>query len=231
VKRALAAAALTAVSVAAEDPAFVRIPPMPGQSGALLVARTETTVRQFSAFVRATGYRTHAEKEASPRTWKNPGYRVEPKQPVVYVTSNDAASYCEFIGARLPTDAEWEYAAAAGATTRHYWGDAIDPRYLWYRANSDGHPHAAGKKRPNRWGLYDIEGNVWEWAESQPDKDGPLVNRRGGSWIDCEEIDGGLGKRPGKLIGLSTFFKVSASFNHRYDDIGFRCVRAEDLRK
>jgi formylglycine-generating enzyme required for sulfatase activity len=224
--RALVTAALGVFSVAARQPAFVRIPPMPGQGDALFVARTETTVQQFEAFVRATGYRTDAEKDGSERTWRKPGFRIEPKQPVVYVTSNDAVAYCEFIGARLPNDAEWEYAARAGATTRHYWGDTMDPRYLWYRANSDGRPHAVGTKRPNGWGLYDVEGNVWEWSASPATNNGPMVNRRGGSWIDCEDIDGGPGKEPGKLIGLTSYFKVPVSIKHRYDDIGFRCVRS-----
>jgi formylglycine-generating enzyme required for sulfatase activity len=191
------------------------------------MAQTETTVEQFAAFVKATNYRTDAEKAGAERTWKAPGFRVDRKQPVVYVTPADAMAYCSFVDARLPSDAEWEYAARAGATSRHYWGDAIDGRYLWYRANSDGRPRAVGKKRPNAWGLYDVEGNVWEWALS-PASDGELMaNRRGGSWIDCEDIDGGPGSQPGRLIGLSTYFKIPVKLGHRYDDIGFRCARSQ----
>jgi formylglycine-generating enzyme required for sulfatase activity len=191
------------------------------------MARTETTVAQFAAFVRATGYRTEAEKAGASRTWREPGFRVESKQPVVYVTPTDAAAYCEYIGARLPTDSEWEYAARAGATTRHYWGDSIDGRYLWYRANSDDRPHPVAKKRPNQWGLYDVEGNVWEWSLSEPINGEPWATRQGGSWIDCEDIDGGPGKERGRLIGLSIKFKVPIRISHRYDDIGFRCARSD----
>ena len=226
--RAGTALALVAFAAAAKTPDFVRIPSGPSQPSPFRMARTETTVAQFSAFVRATGYRTEAERAGAERTWLHPGFPVKRSQPVVYVTPADAIAYCEFVGARLPTDAEWEYAARAGASTRHYWGEAIDARYLWFRANSGGRPHPVARKRPNVWGLHDIEGNVWEWSIAPPRADGAVMaNRRGGSWIDCEDIDGGPGKEPGRLIGISTSFQVPVSLGHRYDDIGFRCARSE----
>jgi formylglycine-generating enzyme required for sulfatase activity len=211
----------------AQMPKFVRIPPGPAQQSPFWMARTETTVEQFAAFVKATNYRTDAEKAGAPRTWRTPGYPVRRQQPVVYVTPSDAIAYCEFAGARLPGDSEWEYAARAGAATRHYWGDTIDGRYLWYRANSKDRPQPVGRKRPNAWGLYDVEGNVWEWTLLPPGAGEPMANRRGGSWIDCEDIDGGPGGQPGALISLSTSFKISIKYGHRYDDIGFRCARSD----
>jgi len=220
VRRSWIALGLLSWAAFAQAPKFVTIPAgTPARP--LAMARTETTVGQCAAFVQATGYRTDAEKAGAARTWRAPGFRVDDRQPVVYVTAADAAAYCSFIGARLPTDDEWEYAARAGSSTRHYWGEAIDGRYLWYRANSGGRPQAVGKKRPNAWGLYDVEGNVWEWTLGGE----ATANRRGGSWIDCEDIDGGPGKQPGRLIGLATYFKVPVSLGHRYDDIGFRCAR------
>ena len=210
----------------AQTPELVPLPGAPADGQPFSMARTETTVEQFQAFVKTTGYRTQAEQAAASRTWRNPGFRVERKQPVVYVTPVDAAAYCDFIGGRLPTDAEWVYAARAGAKTRHYWGDAIDGRYLWYRTNSNDHPHAVGKKLPNGWGLYDMEGNVWEWSISPPIKGESYASRRGGSWIDCEDIDGGPGKPPGVLISISVAYKIPIGLNHRYDDIGFRCIRS-----
>jgi formylglycine-generating enzyme required for sulfatase activity len=207
---------------AAQQPTFVVIPvgPVPPFS----MVRTEVTFGQFTAFVKATGYRTTAERASAARTWRAPGFKTERDQPVVYVTVDDATAYCESIGARLPTDAEWEYAARAGATTLHYWGDTIDGRYLWYRANSDGRPQPVARKLPNAWGLFDVEGNVWEWALSA-DRGEPLANRRGGSWVDCAVIDGGPGRRTGPLIGLSKYYKIPIKFQHRYDDIGFRCAK------
>lgn len=214
------AIALFSVAAVAQQPEFVRIPGRDFRMG-----KTEVTVGQFAAFVKATGYQTAAERENAPRTWKTPGFKTEKDQPVVYVSPNDASAYCGWIGARVPTDAEWEYAAGAGATTRHYWGEKIDGRYLWYRANSEDRPRAVGTKRPNAWGLYDVEGNVWEWAASPPVKGEALANRRGGSWVTCENRENAPPEPPSPLIGLSKSYKVPVKNEHRYDDIGFRCVR------
>ncbi|MEE8583520.1 MAG: formylglycine-generating enzyme family protein, partial [Acidobacteriota bacterium] len=95
---------------------------------------------------------------------------------------------------RLPTEAEWEYAARAG-TTGDYAGNLDEVG--WYEANSGNETHPVGEKKPNAWGLYDMHGNVWEWVHDwfshygsrpNPDTDpaGPASgsNRviRGGGW-------------------------------------------------
>jgi formylglycine-generating enzyme required for sulfatase activity len=97
---------------------------------------------------------------------------------------------------RLPTEAEWEYAARAG-TTGDYgtFGDVTDG--AWVAANSEGTTHPVGLLRPNAWGLYDMEGNVWEWVSDWygPYPSGPVDDPtgpssgtfhvlRGGSWFD-----------------------------------------------
>ncbi|HWQ57328.1 MAG TPA: formylglycine-generating enzyme family protein [Bryobacteraceae bacterium] len=228
-RRAVAAAILlSVVATAGQRGGFVRIPP--GRNGALAVesglwmGRTEVTVGEFEKFVKTTGHQTTAEKAAVSRTWRQPGFQVSGKQPVVYVSLSDAEAYCTWIGGRLPTDTEWEYAARAGTTTRHYWGDAIDGRYLWFRENSDGRPRDVGKKRPNKWGLYDVEGNVWEWTRVEGQGE-PKARRRGASWVSCEIIDGGPAHAPSLLISLTTGIGISARSEHRHDDIGFRCVK------
>jgi formylglycine-generating enzyme required for sulfatase activity len=220
---------LSGLPAGAPPAGFVLVPA--GSLGETVIARpfwaerTEVTVDRFSAFVKATGYRTAAEVAGASRTWRKPGFELRGRQPVVYVTFRDAEAYCAWTAARLPTDAEWEYAARAGATGRHFWGDAIDGRYLWYRANSGGRPRDAGTKRPNRWGLHDVEGNVWEWSVSREPAGAVVANRRGGSWVDCEDIDGGPGRGPSPLVALANAYRIRIELDHRYDDIGFRCVR------
>jgi formylglycine-generating enzyme required for sulfatase activity len=81
--------------------------------------------------------------------------------PVTGLTWAKAKEYCAAIGGRLPTEAEWEY-AARGGDTRSYYG--VVPKIAWYADNSDDTPHAVGGKQPNAFGLYDTLGNVKEWV-------------------------------------------------------------------
>jgi formylglycine-generating enzyme required for sulfatase activity len=134
------------------------------------------------------------------------------RQPAISMTYHAAMEYCRWLSAvtgniyRLPTEAEWEYAARAGSKTAYAFGDDVAKlgAYAWYAENSSGAPQVVGKKKPNAWGLYDMHGNVAEWCIDQYDKDfystlktrisiGPVLlpNERryphvvrGGSWDD-----------------------------------------------
>ncbi|PON14518.1 formylglycine-generating enzyme family protein [Candidatus Entotheonella serta] len=103
---------------------------------------------------------------------------------------------------RLPTEAEWEYAARAGTQTVYSFGDDVHqlPTYAWFAGNAAKQPHAVGQHPPNSWGLYDMHGNVWEWGQDSyspyspqavTDPVGPedVSHRiiRGGSWLDTAE--------------------------------------------
>jgi len=197
------------------------------------IAKTETTVAQFRSFVRAAAYLTDAEKAGDTYTWQRPGFQLNENQPVVFMTLNDAKRYCEFVGARLPFEAEWEYAARAGSTTFHYWGDEIDGRYLWYFGNTDEHPEPVGRKRPNAWGLFDVEGNAMEWVlgggpHSSVTRPG-TGTVRGGSYAMCPEpYPPDHGKRQ-RFIGLGPAFPGAANSNFRPEerrfDYGFRCAQ------
>jgi WD40 repeat protein len=108
---------------------------------------------------------------------------------------------CNFAanGYRLPTEAEWEYACRAGSTGKYSFGDAEEdlPRYAWLKPHSLGKPQPVGQKLPNRWGLFDMHGNVWQWCndwhsetyyKESPKEDprGPATGKvrvlRGGAW-------------------------------------------------
>jgi formylglycine-generating enzyme required for sulfatase activity len=131
------------------------------------------------------------------------------QQPVIGVTQYAASRYCEWLSARtgkkyrLPTEAEWEYAARAGTTTAYSFGDdpAAIAEYAWFKENSGEQPHLGGAKKPNPWGLFDMHGNVAEWTADKydaafyaqstasapfndPGKELYPHSVRGGSWDD-----------------------------------------------
>ena len=161
---------------------------------------------QFRQFVADTHYKTDSEKGEHPGvygwnpgtkrfefnekySWRNAGFEQTDEHPVVNVSWNDAAAFCEWLSEkegkthRLPTEAEWEYACRAGTTTRYYSGD--DPETLAKVGNvgdatfkarfsiwkytiksNDGYVFTApvGKFKPNPFGLYDMHGNALQWC-------------------------------------------------------------------
>ena len=136
----------------------------------------------------------------------NPSHFKKGNYPVENVSWEDCQKFIgrlnDQIGRakyRLPTEAEWEYACRAGSVTSYSFGDDKKKlsEYGWYHANSGGTSHPVGEKLPNPWGLYDMNGGVWEWCKDwyapyprwkATDPEGPSAGTdrvlRGGSWSD-----------------------------------------------
>ncbi|MBQ7188204.1 MAG: formylglycine-generating enzyme family protein [Kiritimatiellae bacterium] len=158
------------------------------------------------------------ETPVTQKQWKsvmgdNPSVFKGANLPVEEVSWNDCQEFIQKVnaalncGARLPTEAEWEYACRAG-TSGAYGGTGELDEMGWYDKNSGDKTHPVGQKKPNAWGLYDMHGNVWEWCSdwygdypsgSVTDPTGPSSGSsrvlRGGSWgcnaRDCRSASRG----------------------------------------
>jgi formylglycine-generating enzyme required for sulfatase activity len=118
------------------------------------IGRTPVTVGAYKRFAGATG------RQMPPAPDFNNGWTNE-NVPIVGVTWDDAQTYCRWVGGRLPTEAEWEYAARGGNAEARY--GPID-EIAWYRDNSGGRIHDVAQKGANGFGLFDMLGNVGEWV-------------------------------------------------------------------
>ncbi|MGN6438332.1 MAG: formylglycine-generating enzyme family protein [Agriterribacter sp.] len=258
----------------------------------------EVTNAQYEAFVKATGYKTVAERPLNPAdfpgvpadklvpgsavftppahkvsldnplqwwqyvnhaSWQHPegpssNIDKRKNEPAVHISYEDAAAYAKWAGKRLPTEAEWEFAARGGKQyARYYWGEELKPGGKWIanifqgsfpegNTKEDGFAGVAPVKTfaPNNYGLYDMDGNVWEWCEDyyRPDyyKNSPAQNPTGPS--DSFDPD-----EPGtvKRVQRGGSFLCSDQYCIRYragsrgkgeissgsNNLGFRCVRSK----
>lgn len=223
---------------------------------AFKMSKHEVTVAQFKAFVDATKYVTDAEKGAlgvegsvilmgkksefkAGVNWKcdvngNPRPESEYHHPVLHVSWNDAVAFAQWMGCRLPTEAEWEYASRAGSTTPFNTGENITTAQANYNGNYPykNYPKGAyrnnttpvGSFESNAWGLYDMHGNVFEWcsdwfgdystyAQSHPKgpRKGSFRVSRGGGWNSNAQY-------------CRSAFRSSFNPSFRCNNVGFRLV-------
>jgi formylglycine-generating enzyme required for sulfatase activity len=114
-------------------------------------------------------------------TGANPSRYKGSDRPADQVSWFNARSYCEAVGMRLPSEAEWEYAARAGTAGSRY--DALES-IAWYDANSNDQTHEVHRKKSNAFGLYDMLGNMWEWVQDAYGENGEKRVLRGGSFYN-----------------------------------------------
>jgi formylglycine-generating enzyme len=233
------------------------------------LGRYAVTKAEFAAFVTKTGPRPAAkcytfeqDKDGnwsdswrSDRDWRNPGFTQTDRDPVVCVSAADAEAYAAWLSRetakpyRLPSEAEWEYAARAGTTTARFWGDGADatcgfanvadvalkqrigsPPGWEFFACDDHFAFTApvGKFAPNDFGLYDMLGNVWQWtADAWHDNyrgapnDGSAWTTAGG---DYRRVLRG-GSWVFQWWGVRADFRYTVLSDNRHSDYGFRLAR------
>lgn len=126
-----------------------------------LIGKYAVTNAQFGRFVSATGYRVTGDWQTFARDWGE-------QAPVVMVSWNDAQAYCQWAGCRLPTEAEWEYAARGPGSREYPWGNDWGPGRAWFGDNSGGQARSVGGLPAGAsWcGAMDMAGNLCEWCSS-----------------------------------------------------------------
>ena len=179
----------------------------------------EVTNAQYRKFMSATGHRKPSYY------WNDSAYN-QPNQPVVGVDWHDAVAYARWAGKRLPTEAEWEYAARGGLSGKKYpWGDLVGSSQANYNRNV-GKPVPVGSFEPNGYGLYDMAGNVYEWCadwyDSQYYSNSPSRNPQGPSSGTSRVLRGGGWNVTS--VNMGVYDRLMSGILSMHPHVGFRCV-------
>ncbi len=231
------------------------------------IGKYEVTVAEFEKFINATNYQTDADKGGNSWVYTNSEWKEEDgvnwrydakgdkrprsdyNHPVIHVSWNDAVAYCNWLkkttgkAFRLPTEAEWEYAAGGGNKSNGYKWAGINSESSLYRyanfadkntdfswatkSQNDNYTYTApvGEYSPNELGIYDMTGNVWEWCSDWYDSDyyenSPRNNPQGASSGRYRVLRGGSWiSEPNRCRVANR----SYSSSNRHSSIGFRLV-------
>jgi formylglycine-generating enzyme required for sulfatase activity len=212
------------------------------------ISRYPVTFSQYDQFVRSGAW------NPPPRSWwpaslppparaSRSGLALPPdqgwgrgEQPVIHVTWHEAVAFTEWLSEqtghnyRLPTEAEWEYAARAGSETAYCFGDdTADLReYAWFAENSSARAWPVGRKKANPWGVHDMHGNVWEWTSSvyRPRYEGQELHNVQHSYVGGELLvaRGGCWMNKADWLRSSLRYWYPPDYQSAY--LGFRVARA-----
>ena len=221
-------------------------------SRAFALGKHEVTRAEFAAFVRDTGHEARGcyiydgkkWKDDDSKDWRDPNFSQSERDPVVCVSWDDAKAFVRWLARetgqeyRLPSEAEWEYAARAGTTTAYWWGARASHEYANYGKDeccgglSRGRDRwertaPAGSFSPNAFGLHDVAGNVWEWVEDCYETTYDLAPRDGSAWTggSCEVRvlrGGSWDVIPG---GVRAAIRDGYTAGDRDSNVGFRVAR------
>jgi sulfatase modifying factor 1 len=238
----------------------------------LAIGKFDVTRGEFAAFVRDTGYQTGDQCQVYARdadddkwtfqqrsgfSWRTPGFAQTDRHPAVCISWDDAVAYATWLSRktghvyRLPSEAEWEYAARAGSQTARYWGDdreqaclnanvsdqtlASETKYLKDSEHlfqcSDGYAYTSpvGALRPNAFGLFDMLGNVWQWVQDCVNENYQGAPTDGSVWAagNCERRGARGGSWYTDPRGARAGFRYSDVPAARWSNYGFRLVRTQ----
>lgn len=165
---------------------------------------------------------------------ENPSRFKGDRNPVEKVSWDDVQEFLAKLGNgyRLPTEAEWEYAARAGTTTEYSFGDDELQlgEYAWFNNNSGSTTHPVGEKKPNPFGLYDMHGNVWEWCADHYHENYKGSPEDESAWLKSDMAASRVFRGGGwdyGAVGCRSAFRGWNAPGNRYGGLGFRVAKSK----